>query len=256
MPQLTDFAQEERNLFFQVVVDSLRMNRHFHLFQWLRGDLQRFMPHEILLGAVGDFESGDFKLDVISAMPGVRTEHLGSCTPDVNQLVKSFYEQWLNNDMHPCHLDFAGNWPLGSCNCDIHMAVRSMKSVLFNGLRNEREGYDSLYMIFLADDQPVKGVSAILEFLTPHIDMIMRKFASMPHGNKSLDEVETGFALSKREVQILEWVSKGKTNIEIGNILHISEFTVKNHLPRIFKKLGVVNRAQAVSTFKRLFQEA
>lgn len=256
MPQLTDFAQEERNLFFQVVVDSLRMNRHFQLFQWLRGDLQRFMPHEILLGAVGDFETGDFKLDVISAMPGVRTEHLGNCTDDVNQLIKSCYGQWLNNGMHPCHLDFSGDLLPGDCNCNIHNALRLMKSVLFNGLRNEREGNGSLYMIFLAEDQPAKSVPAILEFLTPHIDMIMRKFASMPHAGKSLDEVETGFALSKREVQILEWVSKGKTNIEIGNILHISEFTVKNHLPRIFKKLGVVNRAQAVSTFKRLFQEA
>jgi DNA-binding CsgD family transcriptional regulator len=45
----------------------------------------------------------------------------------------------------------------------------------------------------------------------------------------------------------MEWVGKGKTNPEIGMILNISPFTVKNHLQRIFKKLDVMNRAQAVA---------
>ena len=39
----------------------------------------------------------------------------------------------------------------------------------------------------------------------------------------------------------------GKTNAEIGSILCISSFTVKNHLQNIFKKLDVYNRVQAVS---------
>ena len=48
------------------------------------------------------------------------------------------------------------------------------------------------------------------------------------------------------------WVCSGKTNIEIGLILNISTFTVKNHLQRIFKKLDVVNRSQAVAEFRCL----
>ena len=53
--------------------------------------------------------------------------------------------------------------------------------------------------------------------------------------------------MSQREREIMNWVCKGKTNQEIGMILEISAFTVKNHLQRIFKKLDVMNRAQAVS---------
>jgi len=45
-------------------------------------------------------------------------------------------------------------------------------------------------------------------------------------------------------------VAMGKTNYEIGSILSISSFTVKNHMQRIFKKLDVSNRMQAVSAFK------
>lgn len=45
----------------------------------------------------------------------------------------------------------------------------------------------------------------------------------------------------------MDWVCKGKTNPEIGMILNTSPFTVKNHLQRIFKKLAVMSRAQAVA---------
>jgi DNA-binding CsgD family transcriptional regulator len=47
-------------------------------------------------------------------------------------------------------------------------------------------------------------------------------------------------------------VRNGKTNFEIGMILDISAFTVKNHLQRIFRKLDVVNRAQAVAKLSKM----
>jgi DNA-binding CsgD family transcriptional regulator len=45
----------------------------------------------------------------------------------------------------------------------------------------------------------------------------------------------------------MSWVAMGKTNPEIGCILEISEFTVKNHLKSVYTKLDVTNRAQAVA---------
>ena len=48
---------------------------------------------------------------------------------------------------------------------------------------------------------------------------------------------------------ILHWVKTGKTNFEIGIILTISPNTVKNHLKRIFQKLDVSCRAQAVAKY-------
>ncbi len=59
-------------------------------------------------------------------------------------------------------------------------------------------------------------------------------------------------ALSERERQIMVWVAMGKTNPEIGMILDISEFTVKNHMKSIFGKLDVTNRAQAVAKLTRI----
>jgi DNA-binding CsgD family transcriptional regulator len=62
--------------------------------------------------------------------------------------------------------------------------------------------------------------------------------------------MESVLKLSDRELEIMGWVCSGKTNIEIGLILEISTFTVRNHLQRIFKKLEVINRSQAVAKIR------
>ena len=55
-------------------------------------------------------------------------------------------------------------------------------------------------------------------------------------------------ALSQRELEVLQLVSTGKTNVEIGDQLHIAKATVKFHLSNIFSKLGATNRTLAVAT--------
>jgi transcriptional regulator EpsA len=53
--------------------------------------------------------------------------------------------------------------------------------------------------------------------------------------------------LTDRQLEILHWVRQGKTNFEIALILDISVLTVKNHLQKLFKRLNVHNRVQAVA---------
>lgn len=59
------------------------------------------------------------------------------------------------------------------------------------------------------------------------------------------------FGLSGRESQIMELVADGLPNGEISSQLFLSEKTVKNHTNRIFAKMGVGSRAEAVSVWFR-----
>ncbi|MDF5728959.1 MAG: response regulator transcription factor [Rhizonema sp. PD38] len=52
--------------------------------------------------------------------------------------------------------------------------------------------------------------------------------------------------LSAREVQVLQEMAKGKSNLEIATGMGITERTVKFHINNIFSKLGVSDRTQAV----------
>jgi two-component system, NarL family, response regulator len=53
--------------------------------------------------------------------------------------------------------------------------------------------------------------------------------------------------LSERELQILKQMALGKSNKEIGQALYISEYTVKNHVRSILKKLKAIGRTEAIA---------
>jgi ATP/maltotriose-dependent transcriptional regulator MalT len=54
--------------------------------------------------------------------------------------------------------------------------------------------------------------------------------------------------LTAREIQVLNAVADGLSNVDIGKRLVIAEATVKTHLLRVFAKLDVADRTHAVVT--------
>ncbi len=63
--------------------------------------------------------------------------------------------------------------------------------------------------------------------------------------------LQSGFGLTLREAEVLLWVSRGKPNRDIGEILNISPRTVNKHLEQVFVKLGVENRSAAAAAAVR-----
>lgn len=53
--------------------------------------------------------------------------------------------------------------------------------------------------------------------------------------------------LTDREAEVLLWISRGKSNREISEILGISPRTVNKHLEQVFEKMGIENRASAAA---------
>lgn len=76
------------------------------------------------------------------------------------------------------------------------------------------------------------------------LDLLVRSLSvprSLPITNQLGDAI-----LSKREEQVLHLLADGLSNRELAKALSLSEHTVKNHLFRIFDKLGVSSRIEAV----------
>lgn len=59
--------------------------------------------------------------------------------------------------------------------------------------------------------------------------------------------LQTEEALSSRETEVLAWLAKGHAYKEIADEMRISYSTVHTHIERIYKKLQVTSRAQAVA---------
>ena len=63
--------------------------------------------------------------------------------------------------------------------------------------------------------------------------------------------VEQDNSLSKREAEIVQYISKGRTNREVADALFISPFTVKRHIENIYEKLRARNRIQLLEIAKK-----
>lgn len=60
------------------------------------------------------------------------------------------------------------------------------------------------------------------------------------------DEVANELGLTNRELEILSLLAQGKNNTEICRFLNVADTTVKTHMAKIFTKLGVRDRVQAL----------
>ena len=76
-------------------------------------------------------------------------------------------------------------------------------------------------------------------------ELLFRLAETTAGGDEQL--LQQTLQLTSREAEVLLWLSRGKSNREIGEILHISPRTVNKHLEQIFVKLGVENRASAAA---------
>jgi transcriptional regulator EpsA len=163
-------------------------------------------------------------------------------------------------DRQPCRLDFSEfEYLLGQASLpgSFSSSLRGMRSVLIHGLHDTRAQQECVYVLMCAHDIPLAPARTAIRMLMPSMDAALRQMVPLPQQRRQAAPPVRGAAedtsgLSERETQIMAWVAMGKTNSEIGAILNISGFTVKNHMQRIFQKLNVFNRAQAVSKVTRV----
>jgi transcriptional regulator EpsA len=220
---------------------------HFDYYKWLQKDVREFLPHVVLVSAWGDFAAGDLRYDVASALPEFCTgKNVDGY--DMAMLMGNLYQRWQTVN-EECYIlnNLESLWKNAETPGTCVSKLLQMGSALVHGIRDRRGGHDCLYVFF----DPAASYEAhpeAIEMLVPQIDAALRRVECLNPPDVEGDEATNG--MSDREQQVMDWVKIGKTNEEIGIILGISHNTVKNHLKRIFKKLDVSNRAQAVDKYK------
>ena len=249
-----ELTAEESARFLRIVAQSSLIGRHYEIYRWLSGEVQHFLPHDVLICAWGDFSSRRLQIDITSGLPGVRTGELAGCSLD--DLVRRAHAQWVDAGRKPVLLKAAeAAAPHAACTCAIHAALGAMRSTLVHSVRDARAGSDNLYIALsaasLARGRAVQRFMALADALIAQIDGAFRKVAVfLPQGAPASPAAPGRVLdLSEREREILDSVCEGKTNVDIALALDISPFTVKNHVQRIFRKIGVSNRTQAAARY-------
>jgi len=255
-----ELTSHEGERFVRIVADSLLIRSHYELCLWLNGEMRQFLPHQILIAAWGDFTNLDLEVDVISGLPRVRTEQIAQCR--VADVVRACYARWVAAGRKPLVRRTAEVLaPQAACPCAVHGALGNMRSLLVHGVRDERNGHESLYIALdsgvFGNGWPRDRFISLVPLLIDQLDVAVRKVAAFPlHSTPPPQEPGHWLDLSAREREILDWLRRGKTNIDIAAALDISPFTVKNHVQRIFRKLAVCNRTQAAAKYNEAVRGA
>jgi DNA-binding response OmpR family regulator/DNA-binding CsgD family transcriptional regulator len=136
-------------------------------------------------------------------------------TPQVNQLLESAggSEEWLNQQLKSSINVWLGHNPSPEMGLTLKAPNRTLRLVL---LGNTAAGE---YLLRLVDHE------------SPNDSLILQE---------ALD-------LTTRQAEVLYWITKGKTNAEIGLILGTRPRTVNKHLEKVYKKLEVENRTSAAT---------
>lgn len=121
-----------------------------------------------------------------------------------------------------------------------------LDTITAHGLTDEAQDITSYFAFGNTSQLLPERDSVLVSILTPHLHGAVAEL--LRRGPARAGTVQDGSAaLSVREREVLSWVQAGKTNYEIGLILGISEFTVKNHMKRICGKLDAGNRTHAIA---------
>ncbi|GAA3412820.1 response regulator [Paenibacillus hodogayensis] len=142
----------------------------------------------------------------------------------------------------------------------IILSIHDDESYVFETLRKGATGY------LLKDMEAESLINAIRSVVAGHayihpkvtgklINQLRRMTYLDPNGvagNQNAQEAGVKYIhqpnspLTRREAEVLRLLAEGKSNKSIGEMLFISEKTVKNHVSSILQKMEVEDRTQAV----------
>jgi len=127
----------------------------------------------------------------------------------------------------------------------IILTIYDDEEKIFKSIQSGAIGY------LLKDEKPItilNGITMALEGGAPMSPIIAYKSLELLRNPNriSLENSKEDFALSKREIEVLEQLSQGLDYNEISENLFISPSTVRKHIENIYKKLHVNNKMKAV----------
>jgi transcriptional regulator EpsA len=239
---------EQRVNFMDVISGSLRITQRSHLFNWLQGEFQSLVGHEIMIFGVKSTENEPYYFEYFTSSRYFSDAQFNEVIQQETGLISQVLKLWrktslplfVNNQDEPMQ---QGNYNV--INFDQNSLVNSeLKNFVIHGFGQNHSKLSSIVIFARLHKQANTAYAHMLELIMPHLHCALIRVTSSKN-NFSASPDNLGRLITKRESEVLQWLHMGKTNWEISTILDISPLTVKNHVQNVIRKLSVLNRSQA-----------
>lgn len=215
---------------------------------WSRAELRLVLPHGALICGLGHLHAGGVGLDFLVTVD-YPTEHIEAIRNRAGAIDTPILRRWLQTQQ-PVYFNADQPWPdtppVWLASFRHHRLQNVVADACYDHVRCVGT-YHSLYRI---PETPDRDYIDTLRALVPALHETLYRIIEQGRHPQPLGLVVS--TLSGRERQVIDWLKLGKTNAEIGQLIELSENTVKHHVTRVFDKLGVANRAQLVRCLAEL----
>lgn len=223
------------------LADALDLRELHQLWHWAQGPLQAVLPHAVLacirLGSDGE----PLRIECLHGGVPVPALTDALCDP-ARGLAMAAQRLWRRRDDAPLLLHQGSvERHYEAAQLLRRLAALGLHDALAHGTPT-LPGGSTFFLLCGLPHRPGPREAGDLRVLLPALHLALQRICVA--GAQRGPVIR---ALSPREAEVLHWLREGKSNDEIGQILGISGLTVKNHLQRLYKLLGVSNRAHAVA---------
>lgn len=245
MEQAVILSKMEQEYLLRIIESAAGLRDLRQFFLWSQGQLQALLPHQLMVCMQFD---ADGILQRLEAIHGSVIDE-----PVLRQLCDRHTGLAVQLARHcsasgnfPCMADLRDATPQRAlAGFQPQLAACGFDNLLIDG-SGPVSGSATVFMLLGLPMRPGPRHAYFLALLLPQLHLAMARLAG-------LAVVQPGTlrggqrSLSGREAEVMHWLRAGKRNEEIAQILGLSALTVRNHLQRIYRVLGVRNRTEAVT---------
>jgi len=221
------------------------------LFLWSQGPVQSCLPHGLMACALFDEQGHNIHLDCFHSTV-IDAQTLAETMDAQNGLAAELARLCQAGDGSPLFLDPTAPKPSGK---SLALPLESLRQrcgrlelgpALVVSTGAIKGSLSSCFVFFKLGVAPQALQVDLGHIFLPHFHLALcRSWLSKTEA--AAPKTKDAWSLTARQLEILDWVQQGKTNFEIAAILGVSPLTVKNHLQKLFRRLDVHNRTQAVA---------
>jgi transcriptional regulator EpsA len=245
-----DLIEEQRIVFMEVIEESLRVNNKKNLFNWLQRGIQFLIPHDVIVYGIRPSASEQFKFDYLSTSIEFSDKQFAMLISNETGVIQKAANQWyLNQKPILLAAKMQCVEPLNHHVIKMHSKdtiAMALQHSLMHGFGDTLGEISTMVMFGRINSSVHESSSYLLELLMPHLHCALVKVHTNNAPNPlMINQNSVSVVLTRRELEVLQWLHAGKTNWEISTILGVSPTTVKNHVQNTIRKLGVGSRGQA-----------
>jgi transcriptional regulator EpsA len=240
------YSRIELDMLLLNIETAVKISRRTEFFSWVQGVFQGVIAHEVLICGLAFPGMNGLRFEWLGSYPIAAERFAELCSLDHGLMYRAM-RLWHDRGCSPLLIArMASNVP-GSESAELLELLDrwDLDNLIAHGLPGLDGRPAGFFVWCKLPAVPAQREARMVRMLLPYLHAGWLR-ANCEGGNEARSR-EDGPLLTHREIEILNWMQKGKSNGEIAEILGISQLTVKNHVQKILRKLGANNRTQAVA---------